>query len=433
MEKRSKEAAPELPATETSGGFRISPGLFQVNGAVTVPGGVSFTISSRGAVSCELCLFHRDADEPFAILPFPEDCRIGHTYSMIVYGLDITEIEYAYRMDGPWDPQNGLTFDRTKYLLDPYARAVTGQSVWGRRQEAGRAYHGRVVKDVFDWSGFHDSKVPFRDMIIYELHVRGFTKDESSGVANRGTFRGLMEKIPYLLELGVNAVELMPVFEFDEMADERIVDGKQLLNYWGYNTVCFFAPNTSYTAKKEYNREGTGLKELIRELNSHGIEVILDVVFNHTAEGDENMAGAAIRRILESPDLYPPDRRQDASVNFLNCHDGFTLYDLYAYNQKHNEANGWNNTDGANDNHSWNCGEEGETENQDVLRLRKRMRENALAVVFCSRGAVMFLAGDFFSPWNCLEWSGPGIYPSNRHFIRRTERKRGRRLCHALY
>ena len=487
----TEELVPVLPAAETEAGFMIRPGLFQVSGAVPVPGGVSFTISSRGADSCELCLFHRNEDAPFAVLPFPEDCRIGHTYSMIVYGLDITEIEYAYRMDGPWDPEQGLLFDKTKFLLDPCARAVTGQSVWGKKQEAGKAYHARVVEDVFDWSGFHDSKVPFQDMVIYELHVRGFTEHESSGVKHRGTFRGLMEKIPYLLELGVNAVELMPIFEFDETAEERIVDGRQLLNYWGYNTVCYFAPNTSYAAETEFNREGTELKELVRELNAHGIEVILDVVFNHTAEGDErgpffsfkgidnklyymltpdgkyynfsgvgntlncnhpvarqfildclrywvveyrvdgfrfdlasilgrdedgaplsrpplleslafdpilgqakliaeawdagglyqvgsfpswnrwaewngkyrddirkflkgdeNMAAAAIQRILGSPDLYPPDRRQNASVNFLTCHDGFTLYDLYAYNEKHNEANGWNNTDGANDNNS---------------------------------------------------------------------------------
>ena len=536
MEREMQDEALELlPATETEDGFLIRPGLFQVNGASVVPGGVSFTISSRGASACELCLFHRNADEPFAVLPFPDDCRIGDTYSMIVYGLDITELEYAYRMDGPWDPDRGLIFDRTKYLLDPYARAVTGQSIWGRKPAPETSYHARVVRDVFDWSGFQDSKVPFQDMIIYELHVRGFTKHESSGVKHRGTFRGLMEKIPYLKELGVNAVELMPIFEFDEMEDERIVDGKRLFNYWGYNTVCFFAPNTSYASEKEFNREGTELKELVRELNAHGIEVILDVVFNHTAEGDGRgpffsfkgidnniyymltpdgmyynfsgvgntlncnhpvvrqfildclrywvveyrvdgfrfdlasilgrdedgaplsrpplleslafdpilgrvkliaeawdagglyqvgsfpswnrwaewngkyrddmrrflkgdggLAAAAIQRILGSPDLYPPDIRRDASVNFLNCHDGFTLYDLYAYHEKHNEANGWGNTDGANDNNSWNCGAEGETQDPAVQALRDRMRKNAMAVLMCSRGAVMFLAGDEF-------------------------------------
>ena len=130
-----EELVPVLPAAETEAGFMIRPGLFQISGAVTVPGGVSFTVSSRGARACELCLFHRDEEEPFAVIPFPEDCRIGHTFSMIVYGLDISETEYAYRMDGPRDLEKGLLFDRTKFLLDPYARAVTGQSVWGRKQE----------------------------------------------------------------------------------------------------------------------------------------------------------------------------------------------------------------------------------------------------------------------------------------------------------
>ncbi len=133
-----------------SGGFRIRPGLFRENGAVIVPGGVSFTISSCGADSCELCLFHR-AQEPFAVLPFPDDCRIGNTYSMMVFGLDIREFEYAYRMDGPYDPSRGLLFDRSKYLLDPYARAVTGQSVWGSPKLPGNTYHARVVEDAFDW------------------------------------------------------------------------------------------------------------------------------------------------------------------------------------------------------------------------------------------------------------------------------------------
>lgn len=522
-------------ATGEIAGYPVRPGLFLLNGANVVPGGVSFTIHSVSAASCELCLFRRGEEEPFAVLPFPEHFRIGNTFSMIVFGLDIHEFEYAYRMDGPWDPARGLLFDPTKYLLDPYARAVTGQSVWGSSRHPGQAYHARVVEDVFDWGDFSDPHLRFQDMIIYETHVRGFTRHPSSGVSCPGTFEGLLEKLPYLLELGVNAVELMPVFEFDEVADGRTVDGKQLLNYWGYNTVCFFAPNTSYTAAVEYNREGTQLKKLIRTLNEHGIEVILDVVVNHTAEGDhrgpffsfkgldnniyymltpdgsyynfsgvgntlncnhpmvrqfildclrywvveyrvdgfrfdlasilgrdsdgsplaepplleslafdpilgrvkliaeawdagglyqvgsfpswnrwaewngkyrddlrrflkgdEGMAWAAVERICGSLDLYPPDKRQNASVNFLTCHDGFTLYDLYAYNQKHNEANGWNNTDGANDNNSWNCGAEGETDDPAVLALRERMAKNAFTVLLCSRGTPMFLAGDEF-------------------------------------
>lgn len=524
-----------IPATESVSGFQVRPGLFRINGATPVPGGVSFTIHSMYATSCELCLFHRKAREPFAVLPFPEDCRVGYTYSMIVFHLDIDEIEYAYRMDGPWDPQHGLLFDKTRFLLDPYAQAVTGQSVWGSRPSPGGSYHARVVEDAFDWCGFVNHQVPFQDMVIYEAHVRGFTRHPSSGVRHPGTFAGLMEKIPYLKKLGINTVELMPVFEFDENADERIVDGKKLLNYWGYNTVCFFAPNTGYTAAVEYNREGTELKELIRTLNANGIDVILDVVLNHTAEGneqgpffsfkgidnkiyymltpdgkyynfsgvgntlncnhpivrqfildclrhwvveyrvdgfrfdlasilgrgedgkplsrpplleslaydpilghvkliaeawdagglyqvgsfpdwnrwaewngkyrddircflkgDEGFAQAAVQRICGSPDLYPPGRRINASVNFITCHDGFTLHDLYAYNHKHNEANGYGNTDGSDANYSWNCGAEGPTDDPQVLALRDRMRKNAFAVLLCSRGAAMFLAGDEF-------------------------------------
>ena len=219
-----------LPATRTIAGYAVRPGLYRLNGANVVPGGVSFTIYSFYARSCELCLFRRGEEEPYAVLPFPESFRIGHTFSMIVFGLDVEEFEYAYRMDGPYDPKRGLRFDRTRYLLDPYARAVTGQSVWGCRQSPGQSYHARVVKENFDWGDFLGPKRPLQDLVIYEVHVRGFTRHPSSGVRCPGTFAGLREKIPYLKELGVNAVELMPVFEFDELADERIVDGKQLLN-----------------------------------------------------------------------------------------------------------------------------------------------------------------------------------------------------------
>ena len=278
----------EMNATNVISGFSVRPGLFLTNGATIVRGGISFTIHSVGATGCELCLFRRTEQQPYAVLPFPEQFRIGNTWSMIVFGLDITEFEYAYRMDGPYDPARGLLFDKNRFLLDPYARAVTGQSRWGVRPASDSSYHARVVEDVFDWGDFEDAHVPFQDMIIYEMHVRGFTMHESSQVEHPGTFAGLMEKLPYLKELGINTVELMPVFEFDELADERVIDGKQLLNYWGYNTVCYFAPNTGYTAALEYNREGTELKTMIRTLNANGIEVILDVVFNHTAEGNEH-------------------------------------------------------------------------------------------------------------------------------------------------
>lgn len=522
-------------------GFPVRPGMFDINGATALPLGVNFTIHTHGGTSCELLLFHRGEREPYAVLPFPEEYKIGDVYSMIVFGLDIEEFEYAYRVDGPNCPEKGLTFDKNAVLLDPYAKAVVGQSVWGQRQK--NSYHARVVADVFDWGEMPQSKRSMSDLIIYELHVRGFTRHESSGVQHKGTFAGLKEKIPYLKELGINAVELMPIFEFDETLNLREVDGKKLLEYWGYNTVSFFAPNTSYTAAVEYNKEGQELKELIKALHENGIEVILDVVFNHTAEGNEkgplfsfkgldnnvyymltpdgnyyNFSGCGntlncnhpvVRQMileclrywtvsyrvdgfrfdlasilgrnadgspLNNPPLlealandpvlsnvkliaeawdaggmyqvgsFPASRRwaewngryrdslrgflkgdcwnawdaawsiagsgdlyggypseykgeyagYNSCVNFLTCHDGFTLYDLYAYNEKHNEMNGWNNTDGSNDNRSWNCGIEGETDNQDVLNLRYRMIRNAFAVLMCSRGTPMFLAGDEF-------------------------------------
>ena len=522
-------------------GFPVRPGIYDLNGATPLQNGVNFTIHTCGGTSCELLLFHRAQEEPFAVLPFPEAYKIGDVYSMIVYGLNIDEFEYAYRVDGPYCPEKGLLFDKNKILLDPYAKAVAGQRTWGIRWD--HTYHARVVKDRFDWGDMPQSKKELCDLIIYELHVRDFTHHPSSGVQHRGTFSGLMEKIPYLKELGINAVELMPIFEFDETMNSRTVDGKQLLECWGYNTVGFFAPNSSYAAANEHNQEGTELKTLIKALHDNGIEVILDVVFNHTAEGNEkgntfsfkgfdnniyymltpdgnyyNFSGCGntlncnhpvvqqlilvclrywtinyrvvgfrfdlasilgrnedgspmnnppllrtladdsilsnVKLIAEAWDAgglyqvgsFPASGRwaewngryrdslrsylkgdswnawdaawsisgsgdlyggyydnthsnyagYNSCVNFLTCHDGFTLYDLYAYNDKHNEANGWNNTDGANDNRSWNCGAEGETDDPEVLSLRRRMIRNACAVLMCSRGTPMFLAGDEF-------------------------------------
>ena len=232
-------------------GFEVRPGMYEVNGATAIPVGVNFTVYSYGATSCELLLFHRMEEEPYAVLPFPEHYRVGKVYSMIVFGLNIQDFEYAYRMDGPYDVSRGLLFNKDQILLDIYAKAVTGQSQWGRPRKEGGFYKARVVKDDFDWGRNRNPRIPMEDLIIYEMHVRGFTKHGSSGVEYPGTFAGLMEKIPYLKELGVNAVELMPIFEFDEVKDQRIVDGRQVMDYWGYNTVSFFAPNTSYAGQTE--------------------------------------------------------------------------------------------------------------------------------------------------------------------------------------
>ena len=268
-------------------GFAVRPGFYEINGATAIPGGVNFTVYSHGATSIELLLFHREEETPFAVLPFPQNYRIGNVYSMIVFKLNIEDFEYAYRVDGPYEPEKGKIFDKSKYLLDPYAKAVTGQSEWGSSSPRGQHYKARVVKDDFDWGDLESPLIPMEDLVIYELHVRGFTKDGSSGVKHPGTFAGLMEKLPYLKELGINAIELMPIFEFDEMQDYREAGGQKLYNYWGYSTVSFFAPNTSYTASLEFNREGTELKNLILACHQLGMEVYLDVVFNHTAEGNE--------------------------------------------------------------------------------------------------------------------------------------------------
>lgn len=519
-------------------GFKIRPGFFRMYGACVASNGVSFTINSHGATRCTLLLFKPQAPKPYARILFPDSYRIGDTYSMLVFDIKPDEFEYAFSFDGPYEPAKGLLFNEENVLLDPYSRAVTGQRKWGEKPEGGKdfEYRARVVKSNFDWGNIKQLEQPFEDLVIYETHVRGYTKDKSSGVSAPGTFAGLKDKIPYLKDLGINAVELMPIFEFDEMESARVVDGVQLYNYWGYNTVSFFAPNTSYAFNEEHNHEGDELKSLIKALKENGIEVILDVVFNHTAEGnemgpcfsfkgidnnvyymltpdahyynfsgcgnvmncnhpvvrnfiidclrhwaieyrvdgfrfdlasilgrdqngapmanppileslafdpvlgkmkliaeawdagglyqvgsfpswnrwaewngryrddmrsflkgDDGMAGNAITRITGSRDLYSPESRgHKASVNFLTCHDGFTLYDLYSYNEKHNEKNGWNNTDGDNNGHSWNCGAEGETDDPNVNGLRRRLIKNAFAALLCSRGPAMFFAGDEF-------------------------------------
>ena len=519
-------------------GFKIRPGFFRMYGACVASNGVSFTINSHGATRCTLLLFKPQAPKPYARIPFPDSYRIGDTYSMLVFDIKPDEFEYAFSFDGPYEPAKGLLFNEENVILDPYSRAVTGQRKWGEKPEGGKdfEYRARVVKSNFDWGNIKQLEQPFEDLVIYETHVRGYTKDKSSGVSALGTFAGLKDKIPYLKDLGINAVELMPIFEFDEMESARVVDGVQLYNYWGYNTVSFFAPNTSYAFNEEHNHEGDELKSLIKALKENGIEVILDVVFNHTAEGnemgpcfsfkgidnnvyymltpdahyynfsgcgnvmncnhpvvrsfiidclrhwaieyrvdgfrfdlasilgrdqngapmanppileslafdpvlgkmkliaeawdagglyqvgsfpswnrwaewngryrddmrsflkgDDGMAGNAIIRITGSRDLYSPESRgHKASVNFMTCHDGFTLYDLYSYNEKHNEKNGWNNTDGDNNGHSWNCGAEGETDDPNVNGLRRRLIKNAFAALLCSRGPAMFFAGDEF-------------------------------------
>jgi glycogen operon protein len=517
-------------------GYRLRVGRPFPFGATFVPGGVNFSVYSGHATSCTLVLFAQGEARPAAEIPFPDGFRIGNVYTMIVFDLDVENLEYGYRMTGPFDPRRGHRFDASKVLLDPYARVVGGRDVWGAEPDWGDVfpYRGRLAFDDFDWGGDRPLETPVEDLIIYEMHVRGFTRHPSSGVRFPGTFAGLREKIPYLRDLGVNCVELLPINEFDEFEHSRIspVTGERLMNYWGYSTVGFFAPKAGYAATGKLSMQVDELKALVKELHRNGIEVILDVVFNHTAEGNEkgphisfrgldnqtyymltpdgyyfNFSGTGntlncnnpvvrgmvvdclrywaaeyhidgfrfdlasilgrdpwgapmsnpplleslafdpvlakckliaeawdagglyqvgsfpgygrwaewngkyrdcVRKFLKgdagqvgemasrlqgSPDLYG-SRAARTSVNFVTCHDGFTLRDLVSYDHKHNEANGEGNRDGSDDNHSWNCGAEGPTDDPGVNRLRLRQIKNALAILLASHGVPMLLMGD---------------------------------------
>lgn len=499
-------------------------------------GGINFSIFSRGAVSCELLLYHYGEPEPFLVIPFPEEFRLGSVFTITVYDLPYDQLEYGYRFDGPFDPERGDRFDKSKILLDPYAKLVSGRNKWGREPDWSDAFQHRgcVILEDFDWEGDKPLERPLKDLIIYEAHVRSFTQDKSSGVKYRGTYAGLIEKIPYLKELGVNCVELLPVFEFDEFENSRVIDGERLYNYWGYSTVCFYAPKAGYAAGASLGLAAEELKNLVKQLHKNGIEILLDVVFNHTAEGNEqgpyisyrgidnktyylltpegyyyNFSGCGntmncnnalvrncildclrywvtdyhidgfrfdlasilsrdqngapmtspplletlahdailgrtkliaeawdagglyqvgsfpawgrwaewngkyrdcvrrfvksgaecgpelLQRIQGSPDLYS-NRCAEASINFITCHDGFTLNDMVSFNGKHNLRNGENNNDGANDNDSWNCGAEGDTDDPEILALRSRQIKNAAALLLLSRGVPMLLAGDEF-------------------------------------
>jgi isoamylase len=522
--------------THEADGVRFRRGRPLPFGATIVPNGVNFSVFSSSADSCTLVLFHKHEPRPFAEIEFPREFRIGDVYSMIVFDLDYEELEYGYRFSGPWDPAAGQRFDKTKILCDPYARVVGGRDVWRAQPDWQDIYQhrARLAFDDFDWEGDTALEIPTKDLFIYEAHVRGFTAHPSSKVSAPGTYAGLREKIPYLKSLGVNCIELLPIYEFDEWENNRThpETGELLFNYWGYSTVGFFAPKAGYAATGSLGMQMDELKNLIKELHRAGIEVMLDVVFNHTAEGDQrgpyvsyrgidnrtyyiltpegyyyNFSGCgntlncnhpvvrnmvldclrywaseyhidgfrfdlasilgrdqngaplpnpplleslaydpvlskckliaeawdagglyqvgsfpaygrwaewngkyrdSVRRFLKgdnglvgeianriqgSPDLYWY-RGPTASVNFITCHDGFTLRDLVSYNGKHNEANGeWNN-DGSNDNNSWNCGWEGETDDPGLNALRRRQIKNAATLLFLSRGVPMLLMGD---------------------------------------
>ncbi|NET77449.1 glycogen debranching protein GlgX [Okeania sp. SIO1F9] len=527
----------DIHPTDSHGDFKLRSGKPFPFGATLVPGGVNFSIFSSNATSCTLVLFQKGALQPMAEIPFPEKFKIGNVYCMIVFDLNIENIEYGYRMDGPNNFQEGQWFDKNKILMDPYAKIIGGRDVWGvfPNWDDNYQHRARIAYDDFDWENDRPLEIPPEDQIIYEMHVRSFTAHPSSGVKHPGTFAAIREKIPYLKELGVNSVELMPIYEFDEFENSRPgpITGEMLYNYWGYSTVGFFAPKAGYAATGKSGMQMDELKTLIKELHKNGIEVILDVVFNHTAEGNENgptisfrgidnkvyymlksegyyynfsgcgntincnnpivrgvvldclrywaseyhidgfrfdlasilgrdpwgaplanpplletlafdpilanckliaeawdagglyqvgsfpafgrwaewngkyrdairkfikgdcTVGEMAQRLQGSPDLYAWQGRAPAtSINFITAHDGFTLADMVSYNGKHNEANGENNNDGANDNESWNCGAEGWTDNPGINALRSRQMRNAIAIMMVSQGVPMLLMGD---------------------------------------
>jgi glycogen operon protein len=517
-------------------GFRIRRGRPLPFGTAIVPNGVNFSVFSSSAVSCTLVLFRKHEHEPMVEIEFPQEFRIGDVYSMIVFDLDYEDLEYGYRFDGPSDPASGQRFDRSKILFDPYSKVLGGRDVWREKPDSSEIYpyRSRLAFDDFDWENDRALEIPLRDLIIYELHVRGFTAHPSSTATAPGTFAGLRERIPYLKELGINCIELMPVFEFDEWENDRKhpQSGEQLLNYWGYSTLAFFAPKAGYAATGRLGMQVDEFKALIKELHRAKIEVILDVVFNHTAEGDHrgptlcyrgidnrtyyiltpdgyymNFSGCGntlncnqpvvrnlvldclrywsaeyhidgfrfdlasildrdqngeplanpplleslaydpvlskckliaeawdagglyqvgsfpaygrwaewngkfrdcVRRFIKgdpglvwevgsriqgSPDLYQ-HRGPSTSVNFITCHDGFTLHDMVSYSYKHNESNAENNCDGCDDNASWNWGCEGESTDRHIQALRLQLMKNAFCLLLLSNGVPMILMGD---------------------------------------
>jgi isoamylase len=514
------------------------PGLSAPLGATVVDGGVNFSVFSKNATAVELLLFDDVEDlEPSRVVHLTASGHRTYHYWHVLLPDIVPGQIYAYRAHGPFAPDRGLRFDSDKVLIDPYGRAVAVPGSYDRRAaavpggNAAVAMKSVVVRpDGYDWEGDLPLQRPFAESVIYEMHVRGFTQHESSGVAagKRGTYAGLIEKIPYLKDLGVTAVELLPVQQFDPQSAPNGV------NYWGYQPVSFFAPHHAYSSTRDPLGTLDEFRDMVKALHRAGIEVILDVVYNHTAEGgadgptlcyrglandfyyileqdrskyadftgcgntlnanhpivrrmiqdslrywvtemhvdgfrfdlasiltrdedgkplpnppvlwdiesDPLLAGtkliaeawdaaglyqvgsflgdtwqewngrfrddvrrfwksdkASVRglalRLLGSPDLYGhEDREAEQSINFVTCHDGFTLNDLVSYNEKHNHANGEANRDGSNDNMSWNCGVEGPTTDPAVEALRNRQIKNVLAVLMISAGTPMLYMGD---------------------------------------
>lgn len=522
--------------------YEIEKGRTHPLGATVEPKGVNFALFSEYATGVDLLLFKNHDDKtPCQVIRLHTDInKTFHIWHVFVKGLK-PGMHYAYRVHGPKDVEGGHRFDPNKVLLDPYGKGVS-KTVWHRGDACGdqdnvHSSLRNVVIDTknYNWEGDEPLNVPMSELVIYEMHVGGFTKSPTAGVKNPGTFRAIIEKIPYLRQLGVTAIELLPVFEFDETEILRTVDGQPLRNYWGYSTMAFFAPHSAYCEDPEVGSHVNEFRDMVKALHKAGISVILDVVFNHTDEGnhqgptyafkgidnknyyhlvpgneqyfndytgcgntfncnhpipekmivecleywvkemhvdgfrfdeasvltrgengapmqyppviwhielsetladtkvfaeawdaaglyqigyfpgyrwaewngryrdtarkfvkgDPGLVDEIAYRIAGSSDLYQSRRHLPInSVNFINCHDGFTLNDLVSYNSKHNWANGEGNRDGNDDNMSWNCGAEGATDDRNVEALRERQIKNFAAILMLSQGVPMFVAGD---------------------------------------
>jgi glycogen operon protein len=320
--------------TESLAGYQVRPGRPLPFGAYLVPGGINFSVYSNHATDMTLVLFRRGEQQPLAELPFPPSFRVGSVFAMTVFGLAADEIEYGYRADGPFAPSEGHRFDPAALVSDPYARLLGGAEHWGAPPMRSPLRSGVAYTD-FDWDGDGPLHVRHEDLVIYELHVRGFTRHSSSAVAAPGTYAGLVEKIPYLTGLGVNCVELMPVFEFSELDNPRAEpeSGRRLYNYWGYNPAGFFAPKASYAETGADGLQVDEFKNMIKQFHRAGIEVVLDVVFNHTAEGNEQGPLISFRG-LDNSTYYMLTPEGDyynfsGTGNTLNCNHpvvrGFVL------------------------------------------------------------------------------------------------------------
>ncbi|HVO09863.1 MAG TPA: isoamylase, partial [Vicinamibacteria bacterium] len=306
------------------GDFAVRRGHPLPYGAAVKRDGVNFSVYARHATEVTLVLFAPEDEEPVLELPLdPRYNKTGDVWHVLVTGLD-PGIEYGFRAGAEPNPAPSvLRFDRGRVLIDPYGKAVAGLETWGEvAGEKGRLerLRSRVVDEEFDWGHEHPLSTPLADSVIYEMHVRGFTRHASSGVSHPGTFRGVVEKIPYLQQLGVTAVELMPVTEFEECDNPRrnLLTGEPLRNFWGYSPVSFFAPKASYAADGVPRRPVREFKEMVKALHEAGIEVILDMVFNHTGEGDERGATFCWRG-LDNPTYYLLDPKTGRYLNYSGC------------------------------------------------------------------------------------------------------------------